>query len=521
MNFNSNWDEPESEVDVWSNSLTSTNLLQIQTSHLNQNEPIQALSSPTNQSDHSSTPTITHLNLSDTQGSFDNNTQLTPTAEPSSSPIQPTNQLSIYTDALSSPLPIIDSELSPISPSMVFSSPSEDSTSFQSVFSTSAINSTSAHQDLNLTLDPPSHGFDDDDDDFGDFDEPSDRTEDDGQFRDFGEFAPLQLSLATSTSPNRPSRPIVPFKLPPHINLESLRTALAPALDSLFDSRLTESLENSPWLIEDQVPSTLTRNLPKKSGSRPAPPSILSHSDSLQQEWNGLIENRNGLGGALDWKRSQIRRHHLVNLGIPVDLNDFLMPTPVSKQRLSLETRSLSQDLLHPTTSFPSSRLHPSLPCPPTSTPICTSNPSPRNGDLNGPIVSVDRQRCSELIAITEDELRMISVEKLIAIRTELTNLNSSVSDLLAQTLHKRDKLSQDNESYNTMISDLVSAAQRIKMGSPNPSKRSSSIQLGSSSITSAGSGRWRTAFGGTHTSRVPSPSVSATSESSKRFSVL
>lgn len=74
-----------------------------------------------------------------------------------------------------------------------------------------------------------------------------------------------------------------------------------------------------------------------------------------------------------------------------------------------------------------------------------------------------------------------------------------------------------------SLSQDLINAAQKIKMNSPNVAKRASSIQLGSSSIATPGSGRWRTFGSG---SKPTTPIGSATSgtspnSSAKRFSVL
>ncbi|KAI9609474.1 hypothetical protein H4Q26_007430 [Puccinia striiformis f. sp. tritici PST-130] len=288
-------------------------------------------------------------------------------------------------------------------------------------------------------------GFDDrqdsvEDDDFGDFDDGGEVTISSGDDDNFGAFtAPKPLT------PSLPTMPIVPFKLPEQFSEGTVRAALTPALEALFTDYHSQSDTSQTWL--EPLPSVQKK---RNEHQRPSPesrqmPSILK-SDDLQSTWRTLVDGGNGLGRPVEWKRSQIRRFHLVHLGIPVDLNDFLAPPPLASKLLTIDTRRAS-----PRSNGPSNRQSPATVSP-----------------FHGPIL--DRKRCDELVGMSEVSLATHGLEQLASIRDELELL--------------------DCKSYNTMISDLVLAAQKIQMASPGSTKRASSINLGSSSISGASS-KW------------------------------
>lgn len=320
MDFNAPWDEPDN---LWSTPTPNSpprlpSQLHLDTS-LDPPEP--GPSSPLHQSptsEFSDTPTISNAFKSAHIPHTYTISHPTPTDSSASSRLPPLSLHLPDDDLQTTGTPALDS--SPISPSIVFSSPS----STQSMFSASSV----ANSPSNL---PP-----DDDDDFGDFDDGDlnqngQLSADDG-FGDFGTFA--SAPVTPLASPRLVSRPIVPFKLPSSINPDTLRLALAPALEALFDS----STDPSPWLSSNLTPQKPTRNSSQKSISKTHLPPIHYQSEVLRQAWTSLVEDDNGLGVPLDWKRSQIRRQFLVHLGIPVDLNDvcasyfqsFLSPSHVN-----------------------------------------------------------------------------------------------------------------------------------------------------------------------------------------------
>jgi hypothetical protein len=168
----------------------------------------------------------------------------------------------------------------------------------------------------------PSSGFDDfdsregfkneqsnEDDEFGDFDD-GEMTVGDDNFGGFTASVPLPPTL--------PAVPVVPFKLPDQCDESTLRAAIEPALDALFTDDKADS--SQAWLASPP-PAQKKRNEQRSTMESRQPPSILK-SDDLQRTWRTLVDGGNGLGRPVEWKRSQIRRFHLVHLGIPVDLND-------------------------------------------------------------------------------------------------------------------------------------------------------------------------------------------------------
>jgi len=293
------------------------------------------------------------------------------------------------------------------------------------------------------------------DDEFGDFDD-GEMAASDENFGGFTASSPLPPSL--------PTMPVVPFKLPDKFTEGALRSAMKPALDALLTD--CQSDASQAWLEPPLPPVPHKRSEQRSTTESRQMPSILK-SDDLQRAWRTLVDGGNGLGRPVEWKRSQIRRFHLVHLGIPVDLNDFLEPPPLASKLLTIQTK-----------------------------PHLGSN---SNGQTNchspaaqspyyGPIL--DQKRCEELVGMSDVSLATQSLEQLTSIRDELELLGQRASEMLAYKQQKRDRSIQDCKAYNTMISDLVLAAQKIQMASPGSTKRASSINLGSSSI-SGSSSKW------------------------------
>ncbi|KAH9457835.1 hypothetical protein Pst134EB_010147 [Puccinia striiformis f. sp. tritici] len=168
--------------------------------------------------------------------------------------------------------------------------------------------------------------------------------------------------------------PIVPFKLPEQFSEGTVRAALTPALEALFTDYHSQSDTSQTWL--EPLPSVQKK---RNEHQRPSPesrqmPSILK-SDDLQSTWRTLVDGGNGLGRPVEWKRSQIRRFHLVHLGIPVDLNDH---PPLASKLLTIDTRRAGAR-----SNGPSNRQSPATVSP-----------------FRGPIL--DRKRCDELVGMSE-----------------------------------------------------------------------------------------------------------------------
>ncbi|MBW0520537.1 hypothetical protein O181_060252 [Austropuccinia psidii MF-1] len=307
----------------------------------------------------------------------------------------------------------------------------------------------------------------DDDDEFGDFDDG------DGDAEIIHDnFQNIQSNHFIS---NASSTPLIPLKLPPTFNPEKLAEIISPCLHSLFSLESSHS-NLSNWSSTSSQKSQLDQQ--PSNSQITSIPSIIK-SSSILQIWSTLSDPNNSLRNQVDWKRSQIRRLYLVHLGIPVDLNDFLAPTPLSRL-LTIDTKTLA--------SSPSTRNS-------LDHKILSRSPV-GHSPLKSP--SFDRQRCQELIQLNQVQLTTQNLPQLNSICDELSILTQQASEFLSFKLQQRDQSIQDCQSYNTMISDLVLAAQRIKMAAAGSTKRSS-IHLGSSSIASPSSftqpalSKWRT----------------------------
>ncbi|WAR57922.1 hypothetical protein PtB15_5B152 [Puccinia triticina] len=302
-------------------------------------------------------------------------------------------------------------------------------------------------------------GFDNEDsnedDEFGDFDD-GEMTVSDENFGGFTASSPLPPTL--------PTMPVVPFKLPDQFSEGAVRAALTPALEALFTEHYSRPDPSQAWL-EPLPPAQKKKSEQRSTSESRQMPTILK-SEDLQRTWRTLVDGGNGLGRPVEWRRSQIRRFHLVHLGIPVDLNDFLAPPPLASKLLTIDTKRTSP------------RLNGQSNChsPATVSPF------------HGP--NIDQKRCEELVGISEASLSTRDLEQLASIRDELELLGRRASEMLVFKQQKRDRSIQDCKSYNTMISDLVLAAQKIQMASPGSTKRASSINIGSSSI-SGSSSKW------------------------------
>ncbi|KNZ56034.1 hypothetical protein VP01_2513g2 [Puccinia sorghi] len=478
IGFNGDWDEP----DVWSTPTPSPLAAEHTVNPTSTGNVFSVLTNEPSQEPHASSSSPVHAQLDFSNGSFQpinahniadsNSDQESSTPQVLQSPLQfnPTLQ-----SPGRSPEHFSDPELPPTSDSqfpslslVTGSWPTEEALANDELFDPS---STSGFDEF----DSP-QGFKNEegheDDEFGDFDD-GEMTVSDENFGRFTASSPLPPSL--------PTMPVVPFKLPDKFTEGALRSAMEPALNALLAD--CQSDASQAWL-EPPIPPVPHKTSEQRSTTESRQmPSILK-SDDLQRAWRTLVDGGNGLGRPVEWKRSQIRRFHLVHLGIPVDLNDFLEPPPLASKLLTIQTKPLLG---------PHSNGQTNCHSPATQSPYY------------GPIL--DQKRCEELVGMSEVSLATQSLEQLTYIRDELELLGQRASEMLTYKQQKRDRSIQDCKAYNTMISvraeaaiqsnyagapisDLVLAAQKIQMASPGSTKRASSINLGSSSI-SGSSSKW------------------------------
>ncbi|KAK4692815.1 hypothetical protein P7C70_g9053, partial [Phenoliferia sp. Uapishka_3] len=193
----------------------------------------------------------------------------------------------------------------------------------------------------------------------------------------------------------------------------------------------------------------------------------------------------------LDWRRSKIRREHLIALGVPVNLDD------------SADTKPLAP--LSLINSSPSSHLHsgPSSAPARSSSPLAFSNasssrpstPSGRRSAFTPP--PLDRKRALELCEIAEDDLLLKGLKELEGLKDEIERVSREASGALTHALLMREKEVGDGETYHGMIQDLVTAAARMK--TTTPSRAGASSPLGFGSRPNSSTSRWgRKVTGGT-----------------------
>ncbi|BGP13110.1 hypothetical protein JCM10213_000887 [Rhodosporidiobolus nylandii] len=314
-------------------------------------------------------------------------------------------------------------------------------------------------------------GFDDFDD-FGDSTTPAAAGDEDdfGDFGDFGSAAPLDASAfeAPSLPPPVPVVPVAPSATPPSafppLRLDltnATRRAVAPQLAEFCRAawaRAGESVSDEPERQVGGVGQVL----------------VEESTRNLLADLSALPTLR-----PLDWRRSKIRREHLVSMGMPVNLDD----TEPKPHPLTLSTNS--RRFGGPVSSSPTR----SASAPPLSAgPFSPSSHPPsrsatpfadreRQRAGQGP-PPLDTKRAEELMGTAEEDLTLMSLARLKELGEELDRISVEASGVLTHALMMREKEAQDKEVYNGMISDLVSSAAKMKtssaLGRPQPKRASS-----------------------------------------------
>ncbi|KXN89563.1 hypothetical protein AN958_05430 [Leucoagaricus sp. SymC.cos] len=163
-----------------------------------------------------------------------------------------------------------------------------------------------------------------------------------------------------------------------------------------------------------------------------------------------------------NWTRSRIRRHHLIALGIPVNLDEML-PRANGKQLPPLEIST------RPSSTPPSVSGRNSMSTQPSRS--GTPQPSRQNSAVAqfGPKPDLDMDKINILLQLDMDNM---SIQPLSVLERHLTDLKAqtaNTSQLLTHLLQTKDALQQDSETYNGLIAELVGEAQKIKSGKQRP----------------------------------------------------
>ncbi|GAA5830602.1 hypothetical protein JCM11251_002529 [Rhodosporidiobolus azoricus] len=311
-------------------------------------------------------------------------------------------------------------------------------------------------------------GFDDGFDDFGEAGGEGGEDEDFGDFGDFGDTTPLDESAFDAPAPSLPPPiPVVAPTAPPPApsypplrldlsNATSARRTVAPQLKE-FCKAVWADAEDS---VSDE---------PERQAEGVAQVLVTESARNLLVNLSTLPQLQ-----PLDWRRSKIRREHLIAMGIPVNLDDTTAPKypslsvhPGASRRLGplatshSPTRSSSAPPISgsalPFSSGPSS-----LPGSRSSTPFAERERT--RAGMAPP--QLDKARAEELTRIGEEDLRLMSLEKLQGVQEELDRFSVEASGVLTHALMMREKEGQDKEVYNGMIQDLVIAAAKMKTSS-------------------------------------------------------
>ncbi|TNY24246.1 hypothetical protein DMC30DRAFT_387699 [Rhodotorula diobovata] len=312
-------------------------------------------------------------------------------------------------------------------------------------------------------------GGTDDFDDFGSVGGGGDE-DDFGDFGDFGDAAPLDEAAFGAPPPAAPPA-LAPTAAPsaayPPLRLDlstTARQAVAPQLRDFFAEAWPASLQ----AVNDD---------PERQVEGPAQVLVTESSRNLLSTLSTLPPLK-----PLDWRRSRIRREHLISMGIPVNLDESTEP--------KISALSLSASL-HPPSRPSSAPPLAGSPLPfrsssPASTPygaLRASASRSRAAHSSSPAPpTFDRARADELVALAEEDLTLLGLDKLRAVSDELERISVEASGALTHALMMREKEGQDKEVYNGMIQDLVVASAKIKTSSPALGK----------APQRQGSGRWK-----------------------------
>ncbi|KAF9057990.1 hypothetical protein BJ165DRAFT_1412047 [Panaeolus papilionaceus] len=312
-----------------------------------------------------------------------------------------------------------------------------------------------------LSLDGPA-AFDDEFDDFGPPTEQTAEAIDDDDFGDFGDFGDADASTSQGFTESvdfedntriagPSSQNWWPLQLDPFPSRTSLETAIEETLAPIWNyGDIADVTTDNPIREAEGIAQILVT-----PSSREMYKILLSTPPPTKPP---------------NWTRSRIRRQHLINLGIPVNLDEVL-PKASGKPLppLQIHTRPMSAP---PTrqNSLANGGTH-------TSHNSRSGTPQPgQKGPQFGPKPELDMSKINKLLQLTHESLIMQPLPNLERHLAELKLQTANTSNLLTHLLQARDVLQQDSETYNGLIAEMVGEAQKIKSGKPS---RTSSIRRG------------------------------------------
>ncbi|KAK4051300.1 hypothetical protein OIO90_004781 [Microbotryomycetes sp. JL221] len=331
-------------------------------------------------------------------------------------------------------------------------------------------------------------GFDDDEfDDFGE----AGQGEDDDDFGEFGDFDSATAKADNAMASDdflAASQVVQPVpQPPPAASLQSTWSSYAPLQLDLTDVSRTNLSQQLSGFFEGVFPAASLGVSDEPERQVEGVAQIL-----VNEQLRGLLSNLSSMPALrpLDWRRSRVRREHLIAMGVPVNLDESFDAKPLAS--LVLPPVNTSPTSLHRSAS-PAATSHgirssspasATVVSPPFHPPSRTSTPfadreRARQASQAPPL---DRHRAEALCAIAPDELLSFDLARLRSVSDQLDEISRDASSLLTHALMAREKENADAETYNEMIQDLVTAAAKVKTTtgrSATPPIRSASGRFG------------------------------------------
>ncbi|WVQ94166.1 hypothetical protein IAU59_001244 [Kwoniella sp. CBS 9459] len=182
----------------------------------------------------------------------------------------------------------------------------------------------------------------------------------------------------------------------------------------------------------------------------------------------------------LDWTRSRVRREHLISMGVPVNLDEVdshrlsaLPPLrittgaapPQARRAESLDTNSYSNGSRYTSAQKGKGRdLSPNANGAASVPNSAGAGKASGNGRYGlGSRPQFDMAKAEDFCGLEEDRLSLLPVATLRKIQAELAETSAQASTLLAWSLQLKDAQTQDSNTYNGMISELIANAAKVK----------------------------------------------------------
>ncbi|OCF34874.1 hypothetical protein I316_03421 [Kwoniella heveanensis BCC8398] len=182
----------------------------------------------------------------------------------------------------------------------------------------------------------------------------------------------------------------------------------------------------------------------------------------------------------LDWTRSRVRREHLISMGVPVNLDEVdshrlsALPSlrittgaafPQARRAESLDTNSYSNGNRYTSAQKGKGRdLSPNTNAASSVPHSAGAGRNPGSGRYGlGGRPDFDLAKAEDFCGLEEDRLSLLSVPTLRRMQAEIAETSAQASALLAWSLQLKDAQTQDSNTYNGMISELIANAAKVK----------------------------------------------------------